>query len=1420
MILNLTIDRQGLPPARVRWNTTSFTSTHNASSASATADPTIAELIGRISEVIPLEAADWGLEDYAIEVNGYECLHFCRVSQVLKDEDRVHIRPLQTQEVRFRALSGRDQISADGRHLIDGVSFGRPFIRRGMRPAVRIAPKRGARVDLDYDDQLEDEPIGLLTNGHPSVELNGEPTTSDLDIPSGSASNFAGNPAIPAAFARSVSQGGQPLKRRLEPAFEDARSGKRVRSALQPPMNMRQSSRNAKNVSFSGASTSGSADATPSTIHAPLDSDDEDEDDDFDPAGDDSDSASDEDANEESETEANKENINPEPEPILARHILAPSTTIQSETSILPRSSHGSFELPAKRHSSLTTSSPSSSEASLSSDSDSGSDSDAEDSEGPHGLEEDSTDSDDDSSSSGSDSSEVVSEEPIPQSQTADTSIVTTSSDAKTPPGMGKVATKTRNKRRRNTAMLKKLQSQGRLGADASLRDLRDLRAAEAGLPQRSDQEEFELKRQALLYDISNGGVEVSGTPISSATASKSRSAGSAENHSTAQSSDGIEGTTAQQLPMEVTPPEKRRRLDMGASQRLLLGGLGLRVPKSKADEEAMREKSRLKAQKEVERHQKRADEEKDSAVKAPVEENWQNFIEMKSVECMDPTVQYTTPPFPFQQRWDDPQQNFNLWRPHARANKKKKKNKRKYEEANIEEYHEAEPEEYYDATMYDDPPEFADDHQDESMRDAEAGNGLSVEHTTQPPLDVADEVDLLVEHALTGAKIAFKHYILSKDMTPGESDYRVATVTSNEDGYLTLQIDEYYQVHAPRDEETGEIIGSNFIVADAHDEDEGVLEIEYSDLIQPKLLVAAVTPKSSQVPASSQPDSERPVNLIDALANISQTKTTPTKSHDAQAVDDDGEDTAVETSFNASTTTAIGMHVPNQSVSAQQSFKSLSQDIDADMRAETSMLIRGAGFRSSIDPEATRPLEGAKQAHRAVEAEPMDGEGRSQSDVQVFSSFRSDHEVHEAEAEANDETEQMRPHVPSSEGGFYMDSNEDDMNDTYNTTDIRLDQHDPDDELYHAMKNNEDTSGRGSSSIGEAQIPATQIDIINLEDSSQEMVTEVLQQHSVDTAAGRPDSSGSVIHRPSVGNNIDLAKQIITGDGALASEHPSRQVSPDAAPIEPEDVQEIIGSQHNQNSQDSQESLPAWESFLEPKLTRQTMSQPNPSRKLGHSTLSDDSASDNERVPMATNKAKPKPKANMSQSVAKPKNTYSKAGRRVTLPATQPEANRNTRRAARRATAMANPISLLSDDDDADGNDSPIGNGKGSGSNNSNDRDVSDDGQSNEDEEEDENENRLPASTAPARSFQPINRPPFSASQPNPGTRRKTMSDAVDLTHVSTDITNDSDSEDDESQGRLESSSFSSGPKGFFKPRMFGQARHSSGSARTKSFI
>lgn len=61
----------------------------HSSQAAVESSTTVSQLLEQVNEAIPLESEDWGLEDYAVEVQGFECLHFSTLSHVLKEEDEV-----------------------------------------------------------------------------------------------------------------------------------------------------------------------------------------------------------------------------------------------------------------------------------------------------------------------------------------------------------------------------------------------------------------------------------------------------------------------------------------------------------------------------------------------------------------------------------------------------------------------------------------------------------------------------------------------------------------------------------------------------------------------------------------------------------------------------------------------------------------------------------------------------------------------------------------------------------------------------------------------------------------------------------------------------------------------------------------------------------------------------------------------------------------------------------------------------------------------------------------------------------------------------------------------------------------------------------------------------------------------------------
>ncbi|KAJ3938385.1 uncharacterized protein N0V96_011633 [Colletotrichum fioriniae] len=149
--LRLVVRRHAVPDVKLLWNVT------------ANDDLTISKLLALVNDVVPLESGEWGLEDYAVELkdasgDGFECVHYHLVSKVLKDDDQVIIRPLLTGDLKRRRLSGRHQISAEGKHLVDGLAFGRPWLRAPRdRPTVTLPPRKKVRITYTSEDE-EDSP--------------------------------------------------------------------------------------------------------------------------------------------------------------------------------------------------------------------------------------------------------------------------------------------------------------------------------------------------------------------------------------------------------------------------------------------------------------------------------------------------------------------------------------------------------------------------------------------------------------------------------------------------------------------------------------------------------------------------------------------------------------------------------------------------------------------------------------------------------------------------------------------------------------------------------------------------------------------------------------------------------------------------------------------------------------------------------------------------------------------------------------------------------------------------------------------------------------------------------------------------------------------------------------------------------------
>jgi hypothetical protein len=80
MRICLSVFRHGLPATRVIWATTDD---------QLSSGILVSRFLSDVNDIIPLESDDWGLEDYVVQLENYELLHFQNLSDVLREDDHV-----------------------------------------------------------------------------------------------------------------------------------------------------------------------------------------------------------------------------------------------------------------------------------------------------------------------------------------------------------------------------------------------------------------------------------------------------------------------------------------------------------------------------------------------------------------------------------------------------------------------------------------------------------------------------------------------------------------------------------------------------------------------------------------------------------------------------------------------------------------------------------------------------------------------------------------------------------------------------------------------------------------------------------------------------------------------------------------------------------------------------------------------------------------------------------------------------------------------------------------------------------------------------------------------------------------------------------------------------------------------------------
>jgi hypothetical protein len=1010
MRLKISVKRYSLPTTNIIFTTRAL----GPSPATSSTDATIAQLLEDVNDIVPLESADWGFEDYAVEVNGYECLHFSPIDAVLRDEDEVVIRALKTQDLRSRRLGGRHQISSDGRHLIDGVAFGRPWLKKGGRPAVQIPPRKrrlkikGA-VDLeaqeagplaitgvDYVDECVDEDgeeeedsdfvdedgdalfhedsdgetgPSFVIDTEPGLQIVARQEFHDADdeAEDSSEEDYVGEDLTDS----DVSDGELDLSADLQALREEeqlhnTKIGREQQDNIKQPLlngasdtnpgrHKRQRTFDNGNEDHYGGEFNGFSPPLAKRTRAdqiPARSD---------PSSD-STSSSGSDSDEDDE----------------------PSAPLQPTTK--PLSIDGGAESKNSSDSSEETSSI-----------DSDSDSDAASGDESSGSSSSSQTSDVADSNGPAPSKTPPKSNflfPIQNISTPSISPSSAPTRPSVPPGQGSKRTRYTNQRQKKRYRLAALKEQGLLPENATFADMAayDERQGTSDLSTAAAVDKvIQTKKEELLVQVEEQvkgqGQEQVAEQVAEqnpymaweATDKSARSPLSAPRRTemplTHASSEKLRGThtplherpakdvigslLASAKETKSEPPKQRARLDLNSTRNMIFNGLGVRKPKTAAAEQALREKLAKPVKGALPKQlfkDTATKQEEGSATLDDSQVPWQTKLVVSAIECELPGVTLKEPPFPFFQGWDE-DANRRL-----RNNKKKGRNQRQYyaydEDAAMDGY-EGEGEEAQnqgDSVRYD--TVNGDDILDQltikasnlirearDTLDAKDSNFHGEDTEDLPRPNNFDRLDSLQQQgALPGAVIAYKEFHMNANYQPEISGYRVARIEAVQDGgSLELRVskqDRKPPRAAKYNETTGERILSRsemWEVNDDAEEDDGGRVLSYSDLIEPKVL---------QVPPISNAE----------LVSTSHGAEMEIANRSSPSVLESG---VIPESTSSRDSVLVSAQPPVQTVTAAETEKDIDIDVATPRRTEISVLIKEAGFHSSLDSDLLRPING-----------------------------------------------------------------------------------------------------------------------------------------------------------------------------------------------------------------------------------------------------------------------------------------------------------------------------------------------------------------------------------------------------------------------------------------------------------------------------
>lgn len=450
--------------------------------------------------------------------------------------------------------------------------------------------------------------------------------------------------------------------------------------------------------------------------------------------------------------------------------------------------------------------------------------------------------------------------------------------------------------------------------------------------------------------DVGTAADAMVATPVTTAPSSTAKTTAGivAEEATTTTSATKLDASTSN--PSSATAP-RRAKLDLAAGRRMLFGSLGFKTPKSKQDEDKVRD-GLMKYVRPVHTPKATANDAKDDNDEVEDEnpEAWREKMTYRAVECCEDGVELSEPPFPFVQRWDPQQQcgwpqngsrggkrkknqrDEPQFYQDERPSKKQKKRKNKHSYAEEQEHldNSYEPSYQEDSMIESAEPtqetrlqsdDLEDDIARQLMNDINDLASAEISQVSQGPEDLAalpedcsTLSDLKHGQARPGMTIAYKELYMSEETNwqPEISPYRTAVVNMISDNgklQLTLALRDRTSNEKMYDAETGERRYGKFEMPDEdedaeEEEDDGIRTITFAELVEPKVVQEA--PADLDVDVSENGT---------ALPKVSSSAESQTLSHERE--EEEGE--AADVQYSHVTETPLNSDAPESHAHASQ---------------------------------------------------------------------------------------------------------------------------------------------------------------------------------------------------------------------------------------------------------------------------------------------------------------------------------------------------------------------------------------------------------------------------------------------------------------------------------------------------------------------